>query len=110
MPAGAVKGLSSRPAKPGETLTLFGIGFGNVNPAIGAGRVALDPNTLTAQLQVSIGGTQATVTSASLALGSVGLYQFSVVLPQTASNAAAPLTFTLNGAAGPQTLYIAVGN
>ncbi len=110
MPAGAVKGISSRPAKPGETITLFGIGFGSVTPAIAAGRIAMDTNTLTGQVQASIGGATASVTSASLALGSVGLYQFSVVVPQTAVNSAAPFIFTLNGAAGPQTLYIAVGN
>ena len=37
LPAGAIPGVASRPAKPGDVLTLYGIGFGSVTPAIARG-------------------------------------------------------------------------
>jgi uncharacterized protein (TIGR03437 family) len=40
----------------------------------------------------------------------VGLYQFNVVIPNIAASNTAPLTFSLNGVSGTQTLAIAVGN
>ena len=33
MPVGAVAGFTSSPAKAGETITLYGVGFGQVNPS-----------------------------------------------------------------------------
>lgn len=38
----------------------------------------------------------------------VGLYQFNVIVPSVASGDKAPVTFSLGGKAGTQTLYIAV--
>ncbi len=35
LPVGAVAGVASRPAKPGETITLYGVGFGAVTPQVG---------------------------------------------------------------------------
>jgi len=40
----------------------------------------------------------------------VGLYQFNVTVPNIANNDLAPLTYSLNGAAGTQTLFLAVHN
>src|SRR5262249_17334608 len=51
----------------------------------------------------------ATVTYAGLAPGTVGLYQINVVIPAGVSSGAAALTFSLNGTAGGQKLYLAVG-
>jgi uncharacterized protein (TIGR03437 family) len=45
-----------------------------------------------------------------LAPGFTGLYQFNVVVPASPGNGAVPLTFTVGGVAGTQTLYLAVGN
>jgi uncharacterized protein (TIGR03437 family) len=61
-------------------------------------------------LQVSLGGAPATVSYAGLAPGFVGLYQFNIVVPNVAPSDAVPLTFTLGGFSGSQTLFIAVGN
>ena len=58
--------------------------------------------------QVYFGNTPATVTYAGLAPGTLGLYQFNVVVPNV-SGAAVPVSFRLNGTAGQQTLYTAVG-
>lgn len=109
LPEGAISGVASRPAKPGDTIILYGVGFGPVTPAIPAGQTVQQQNTLASSFQLSIGGTLATVNYDGLAPDNIGLYQFNVVVPAVASGAA-PLTFTLNGASGPQTLSIAIGN
>jgi uncharacterized protein (TIGR03437 family) len=111
LPTGAAPGFTSRPAKPGDTIMLYGIGFGPVNPNIPPGQIAEQSNALaTTPFTVSIGGSPANTTYAGLAPTFVGLYQFNVVIPSIAANAAAPLTFTLGGTSGTQTLAIAVGN
>jgi uncharacterized protein (TIGR03437 family) len=108
LPTGAIAGITSRPAHPGETITLYGIGFGPVTPNIPAGQIVSEANNLAGSIQVFFGQTQAQVSFAGLSQGSVGLYQVNVVVPNIVANNAVPLTFTLNGVAGTQTLYTAV--
>jgi len=110
MPSGAIAGVTSRPARPGETIILYGIGFGEVTPSIDAGVIAQQSNALTTPIQVFFGDSAAEVAYAGLAPTTVGLYQFNVVVPNIAGGDAVPLRFTLGGAAGPQTLYISVQN
>jgi uncharacterized protein (TIGR03437 family) len=108
LPPGEVNGIASQRAKPGDTIILFGIGFGGNLPA---GQIAKSSDTLPAgSFQVSFGGTAATVNYAGLAPGYVGLYQFNVVVPSVPANDLTPVTFTLGGVAGTQTLYTAIGN
>ena len=98
-----------RPARPGETITTYGIGFLSVSPEVPAGSIA--PQTLSSlelPFQILFSRAAATVTFAGLSPGFVGLYQFDVVVPQIPDNDAVPLTFTLGGTPGTQTLYIPV--
>jgi hypothetical protein len=67
-------------------------------------------NALAAPFHLLFGQTEATVSYAGLAPNAVGLYQFNVVVPNVSSSDAIPLTFTLAGNSGKQTLYIAVQN
>jgi uncharacterized protein (TIGR03437 family) len=108
LPTGAIRGVTSRPAHSGETITLYGIGFGPVTPNIPAGQIVRDVNNLAGSLQVFFGQTQAQVSFAGLTQGSVGLYQINVVVPNILANNLVPLSFTLNGVGGTQTLYTAV--
>jgi uncharacterized protein (TIGR03437 family) len=109
LPTGTIAGLSSRPAKPGETIVIYGIGFGTVTPDTPAGKIASASTQLTAPLQFLFGQTPAQqIQYAGLAPGAVGLYQFNITVPQVCDNDLVPLTFTLGGAAGMQTLYTAV--
>ncbi|MEO8660389.1 MAG: hypothetical protein ABI693_18110 [Bryobacteraceae bacterium] len=110
LPPGAIAGVSSRRAKPADTITFYGIGFGSVTPDTPPGQVAPPLSTIGAPLIVRFGGTDAVVGYHGLAPSLVGLYQFNVVVPAIAASDAVPLTFTLNGVAGTQTLSIAVGN
>jgi len=108
VPAGMIPGVASRPAKPGELLMIFAIGFGAVKPNTPAGIVVSTPNSLATPLTMTIGSTQASIAFAGLSQGSLGLYQFNVFVPDIPDGDAVPLTFTLNGAPGPSTLYLAV--
>ena len=108
LPDGAIPGVASRPAQPGDVLTLYGIGFGAVTPPIPAGQIATVSNQLAQPVQILFGQTPAHVTFQGLTQNSVGLYQFDVVVPQVPDNLLTPLTFNLGGVAGTQTLYIAV--
>lgn len=107
LPAGAISGVNSRPAKPGDTITLYGVGFGPVTPDVPPGQIAQGLTSL-AHLTISIGGVEATLSYAGLAPNFVGLYQFDVVVPQVAAGDAVPVTFTLDGTNSTQSLNIAV--
>jgi uncharacterized protein (TIGR03437 family) len=109
MPPGAVAGVPSQRAKAGDTLTFYGIGFGPVTPSVNAGQIAAPQiYSLNTPMQMSIGGKSIQPGYEGLTSGSVGLYQFNVVVPSVASGDAVPVTFTLGGTNGTQTLYIAV--
>jgi uncharacterized protein (TIGR03437 family) len=108
MPAGVISGVTSRPASPGDTITLYGVGFGPVTPNTPAGQIASGNTQIASSLQIYFGGTQAASSYAGLSPGSVGLYQFDVVVPNVAAGNAVPITFMLGGANGAQTLYTAV--
>jgi uncharacterized protein (TIGR03437 family) len=108
LPAGAIANVNSRPAKPGETIVIYGIGFGAVTPVIPAGEIVTQTNQLSSNLQISFGGTPAVVPYAGLAPGFVGLYQFNVTVPSVTASSPVPLTFSLDGVAGTQTLVTSV--
>src|SRR5579871_2031766 len=107
-PPNAVAGVTSQRAKAGDTIVLYGVGFGAVTPNIPAGQVVGQANQLVTAPQISIGGTPATVTFAGLVQGSVGLYQFNVTVPSVTAGDKVPVTFSVGGAAGTQTLYTTV--
>lgn len=110
LPPGAVTSVPSRRTLPGDTIILYGIGFGGVNDGTLAGVIDANQNKIDASLDIAIGGAPAQVAYAGLTPGFVGLYQFNVVVPNVAANDQTPLTFTVNGTAGTQTLYLAIGN
>jgi uncharacterized protein (TIGR03118 family) len=78
----------STPATPGETIAIFGTGFGTTNPAIANGTIVASPQTVVTAPTVTIGGVAATVVYAGLV--SAGVYQLNVVVPASlpAGNAA----------------------
>jgi uncharacterized protein (TIGR03437 family) len=114
LPPGTLAGTTTRQAKPGETIVIYGVGFGPVKDSGGqnipAGTVVSAANQLANPLSLSVGGSAATLSYQGLAPGYVGLYQFNVTVPNIANNDLALLTYTLNGTSGTQTLYLAVHN
>jgi|GEM_PF-6788218 len=108
LPVGAISGVTSSPATPGETIVIYGVGFGSVTPNIPAGEIATVTNKLTASLQILFDKTPATLPYFGLAPNFVGLYQFNVTVPAVGDNDLVPFTFNLGGVAGTQTLFTTV--
>jgi len=112
LPPGAIAGQTTRQARPGDTIVIYGIGFGPVQDSGGqdipAGTIVTASNKLAKSFSMSIGGQPAVLAYEGLAPNFVGLYQFNVTVPDIADNDFTPLTYTLDGSAGPQVLYLAV--
>lgn len=103
-------GVAAKRAVPGDTIILYGIGFGPLSDGTLAGVIDQAANKLTDSLNISIGGVAAQVPYAGLTPSFVGLYQFNVVVPNIPASDTTPLTFTLNGTPGTQTLSLYIGN
>jgi uncharacterized protein (TIGR03437 family) len=108
LPPNAIPGIPSRRAQPGDTIIVYGVGFGGTTPAVPNGQITEVSNSLSSPIQVYFGSTAATLNYWGLAPTFVGLYQFNIVVPNVPSNDLTPISFTLGGAAGAQTLYTAV--
>ncbi len=76
-------GIPSRPAIPGDYISIFGTGLGPIRVPVAPGvrSPAGDGSRVTAPVGVSIGGMAAEVTYAGLAPGWVGLYQVNARVP-----------------------------
>ncbi len=73
-----------QPAKPNDTIWLYGIGFGDTTPAMTPGVIATGQEMLNAPVVVKFGQTSAAVTRAALYPTFVGLYFFIVTVPNVA--------------------------
>jgi uncharacterized protein (TIGR03437 family) len=107
---GASFGLNSRPAKPGDLIVAYGIGFGDVTPSIPAGVIVGQGNLLLNQVAFSFGTIPATVSYAGLAGNFVGLYEFYFTVPPSLENGDYQINVTQNGTVVPQTIYLSVHN
>ncbi len=103
-PAG-VFSFPTRPVKAGETLVLYGVGFGPTNPSVTAGQPFSGGARSVTVPQISIGGTPATVTFAGIILS--GLFQFNVIVPNVGSGDKV-LQATVGGATTPNDIFITV--
>ena len=106
---GSVASITSPKIRPGDTVTLYGIGFGSVAPNLAAGEIVRSANAVVLPLQFFFGDAPATVTYAGLAPGTLGLYQINLVVPQVPASDAIPLRFKLNSTDGAQLLFTSVG-
>jgi uncharacterized protein (TIGR03118 family) len=103
-PASLLPSLTT-PARPGETITLYGTGFGPTNPATD-GQVLPAPVRAATQPAVSIGGVAASVTFAGLT--SAGLYQVNMQVPATLSGGDAPVIAQAGTGKSQANVFIAV--
>jgi len=78
-PAGFLKGTTTTPAKPGETISILGTGFGQTSPAIPNGQVISSALVLPAPPTIVVDGIVAGATFAGLTQS--GVYQFKFVVP-----------------------------
>lgn len=94
------------PAKPGETIVLYGTGFGETNPAIPDGMVVTTAAQALTWPTVTIGGTSATVTYTGLV--AAGEYQINVVVPAGTPDGDAAVVALLGTATSQSGAVIAV--
>ena len=90
---------AQNPARPGETVVIYGTGFGPVDAPRKTG-LAAPSNKLTRTLrlpQVTVAGQQATVSFSGLTPGFVGLYQINAKLPATLPSGTQQLIVSANG-------------
>lgn len=101
----------SRPVVAGETLSIFGTGFGAVSnePATGAGAPSMALAETISRPVVRIGGAAATVTFSGLAPGFVGLNQVNAILPAGVSTGDAVSVQVEIGGVPSNTVTAAVG-
>jgi uncharacterized protein (TIGR03437 family) len=101
----SVPGYTFTPAAPGETILLFGDGFGLPVSTLTAGS-AVQTGPLPTLPQVTIGGTAADVQWAGLI--SPGLYQINVLVPSNAASGDNQVIATYAGASSPSGAMIPV--
>src|SRR5581483_1865519 len=106
VPVNLISGATTTPVHPGETLILFGTGFGDIAPAIPTGSVFSTPAPLAQNATATVGGT---TVNAPGYLISPGLYQFNVTIPQL-SNGDATLTLNVAGQGTATGVYLFVQN
>ena len=104
---GLLNGLTFRPAKVGETIVIYGIGFGPVTPSTPAGVIATQATSLQTQPNFRFGQTPATLVYSGLAPNFVGLYQFNVTVPNVGAGDM-PLNIDIGGVTLNQNCYITV--
>jgi uncharacterized protein (TIGR03437 family) len=89
---------TSTPAAPGETITLYAVGFGLPATALINGS-STQAGSLAVIPVCQVGGTSATLTFAGLS--GPGLYQLNLTIPPTAANGDNTLVCSYNGYATP---------
>jgi uncharacterized protein (TIGR03437 family) len=89
---------TDHPAKPGDILTLYGVGFGPVTPepATGAPAGSAPLSVISPPPSFSINGHNAIVQFAGLSPGYVGLYQLNVVVPDGLGTGDLPAVLSVN--------------
>jgi len=107
LPDYAPVGNPAAPAKPGDTLVLWGTGFGATNPPVAAGMVVTG-TPAAAVPTVTIGGIVVPVISTILTAGSVGLYQITIQVPAGAPAGDVAVQATVGSAPSPVGIAIRI--
>lgn len=102
--SGVVTG--STPAAAGETIVLYGTGFGPTTPAYPAGQLITTGYPLSPLPTVTFGGASATVAYAGLT--GAGLYQINVTVPPGTPSGDTVVVATIGGASTQSTAIITV--
>jgi uncharacterized protein (TIGR03437 family) len=89
--------------KAGETVLLYGVGFGPTNQTIPAGQTFSGADPSVTLPQITIGGVTATVNFAGIV--EAGLFQFNVVVPSAGSGDQL-LVASVGGMTTPSNVFI----
>jgi uncharacterized protein (TIGR03437 family) len=105
-PTGSSLGYATVAAKPGDTVELFGVGFGPTNPAVLAGQAFSGAAQTTNLVNLSIGGGNVIPTFAGLS--GAGLYQINLVVPASLGSGDLSLVATVGGSRTPANVVISL--
>lgn len=105
---GFVAGVTSKPARPGDVIILYGVGCGATAPGVQPGQIASGPTELSGNTVVTIGGQNAPIQFKGLFAGFVGLYEVYVTVPQVPAGDQ-KIDLSVNGVSTGQTLSITIG-
>lgn len=109
-PPGLIAGATFTPAKAGDVLTAFGVGWGPTTSADPIGTIATSAESLTSNYSLTLGGKHVEVAYAGLSPEYAGLYQINFTVPTGLTAGNQPLVLTVDGVKTLATAYIAVGN
>jgi uncharacterized protein (TIGR03437 family) len=98
---------ATTPAKAGETIMLFGNGFGPTTPAIPNGQIVSGAPKLANPITVQIGGVSGIVPTFA-GLTYAGVYQINVTIPASTPKGDIPISVTIGGVSSPQPALITV--
>jgi uncharacterized protein (TIGR03437 family) len=104
--AGLFQGLTTRPARPGDVILLFGTAFGPTNPPVQSGRVFNGAAPLVTVPTIRIGNVPAQVQFGGLS--GAGLYQFNAVVPDVPNGDQAVVAELPGGISTQQNVFITV--
>jgi uncharacterized protein (TIGR03437 family) len=90
--------------KPGDTIVLFGTGFGATDPAVPVGQLPDADAPLAAPVTVTIGDVPATVSFAGLVAKSPRIYQLKVQVPADLADGDQPVVVETGGVRSPGAL------
>jgi uncharacterized protein (TIGR03437 family) len=107
-PVGLIPGETFTPAKAGDILTAYGVGWGVTTPAAVVGSLAAHAADITGDHTLTIGGKSAQVSYAGLSPGFAGLYQINFTVPSGLSAGNQPIVLTIDGVATPAGAFLAV--
>jgi uncharacterized protein (TIGR03437 family) len=105
-PVGLIAGANFSPARQGETIQLFGTGFGATTPPATSGQVLSAPVTLANPVTVKIGGLPAQVIYAGMTAN--GLDQLDVIVPNVFPDGDTAIQAMLNGVTTQANVFLTV--
>ena len=108
-PPGAIAGVNTTLARPGDALIVYATGLGPVTPTVASGGLGYPPlhNTNTTPT-VLIGNVQATVPFSGLTPQFPGVYQLNIGVPQGPAGNSVPLQIQMGGITSPANAVIGV--
>ena len=109
-PTGSSLGYTTVAAKAGDTIEIFGVGFGPTNPPVTAGQVPpsiAGGNPAANNVQILVNGTVLTPLFAGIN-GEAGLFQFNLTLPAGLGTGDVPLIGMVGGVQTPSGVVISL--
>lgn len=108
--AGTFASVTTVPAKPGETIILWGSGFGATTPAAPVGSLTPATPTFTTSTvpTVTLNNSPVTVLGAALTPGASALYQVDIQIPSSMGDGDWPVQVSIGGVTSPLGLILTV--